>query len=87
MIKNNAINMTVFFLTFGLLYGQSDIYNSRKTAITKAIERVGPAVASINVEQTVSAYPSPDPFFRYFFPPEIYPVKSSGSGVVISPDG
>ena len=87
MIKNNALKMTVFFLIFGLLYGQSDIYNSRKTAITKAIERVGPAVASINVEQTVSAYSSPDPFFRYFFPPEIYPVKSSGSGVVISPDG
>ena len=87
MIKNNAISIKVYFLIFGLLYGQSDIYESRKTAITKAIEKVGPAVASINVEQTVSAYSSPDPFFRYFFPPEIYPLKSSGSGVVISPDG
>ena len=54
-------------MIYGLLYGQSDIYNSRKTAITKAIEKVGPAVASINVEQTVSAFSSPDPFFRYFF--------------------
>jgi len=87
MIKNNPLYITAFILIFSLLHGQSDIYNSRKTAITKAIERVGPAVASINVEQTVSAYSSPDPFFRYFFPPEIYPVKSSGSGVVISPDG
>ena len=66
MIKNNGLNMTVFFLIFSFLYGQQDIYNSRKTAITQAIERVGPAVASINVEQTVSAYSSPDPFFRYF---------------------
>ena len=32
-------------------------------------------------------YTTSDPFFRYFFPPEIYPMKSSGSGVVISPDG
>ena len=66
---------------------QQLINESRKTAITKAIEVVGPAVACINVEQNVSAYSSPDPFFRYFFPPEIYPMKSSGSGVVISPDG
>ena len=67
MIKNNAINMTVFFLIFGLLYGQSDIYNSRKTAITKAIERVGPAVASINVEQTVVPIHLPIRFFVIFF--------------------
>ena len=73
MIKNNPLYITVFFLIFGLLHAQSDIYNSRKTAITKAIEKVGPAVASINVEQTVSAYSSPDPFFRYFFPPENIP--------------
>ena len=61
--------------------------SSRKTAITRAIEKVGPAVACINVQQNVSAYTTSDPFFRYFFPPEIYPMKSSGSGVVISPDG
>ena len=87
MIKNIPFNVTLFFLLVGLLCGQSDILSSRETAITKAIRKVGPAVASINVEQAVSSYSSPDPFFRYFFPPEIYPVKSSGSGVVISPDG
>lgn len=75
----------VFIISFAL--SQQLINESRKTAITKAIEVVGPAVACINVEQNVSAYSSPDPFFRYFFPPEIYPMKSSGSGVVISPDG
>jgi len=69
------------------LFAQPNVDSSRKTAITRAIEKVGPAVACINVEQNVSAYTTSDPFFRYFFPPEIYPMKSSGSGVVISPDG
>ncbi len=69
------------------LFSQPNVDSSRKTAITRAIEKVGPAVACINVEQNVSAYTTSDPFFRYFFPPEIYPMKSSGSGVVISPDG
>ena len=74
-------------MLFNIAYGQGGIESSRRTAITSAIEKVGPAVACINVEQHVSAYSSQDPFFRYFFPPEIYPMKSSGSGVVISPDG
>ena len=69
------------------LFSQPNVDSSRKTAITRAIEKVGPAVACINVQQNVSAYTTSDPFFRYFFPPEIYPMKSSGSGVVISPDG
>ena len=69
------------------LPGQPNVDKSRTTAITRAIEKVGPAVACINVQQNVSAYSTSDPFFRYFFPPEIYPMKSSGSGVVISPDG
>ena len=69
------------------LPGQPSVDNSSTTAITRAIEKVGPAVACINVQQNVSAYSTSDPFFRYFFPPEIYPMKSSGSGVVISPDG
>ena len=69
------------------LFSQPSVDSSRKTAITRAIEKVGPAVACINVQQNVSAYTTSDPFFRYFFPPEIYPMKSSGSGVVISPDG
>ena len=69
------------------LFAQPNVDSSRKTAITRAIEKVGPAVACINVQQNVSAYTTSDPFFRYFFPPEIYPMKSSGSGVVIRPDG
>ena len=77
----------ILLMLFNIAYGQGGIESSRRTAITSAIEKVGPAVACINVEQHVSAYSSQDPFFRYFFPPEIYPMKSSGSGVVISPDG
>ncbi len=72
--------------------GQSDIDRSRQNAITNAIEKASPAVASINVTQVERYAVSPfqrDPWFEYFFPPEIRQreVKGSGSGVVISPDG
>jgi len=63
-----------------------NISSSRETAITRAIELVGPSVASINVEQHVSSV-SFDPFFGFMYPRELHPMKSSGSGVVISPDG
>ena len=85
----NTFSQFIFtiILLLNIAYGQGGIESSRRTAITSAIEKVGPAVACINVEQHISAYSSQDPFFRYFYPPEIYPMKSSGSGVVISPDG
>ena len=38
------------------------------------------------MEQHISSV-SYDPFFGFMYPREIYPMKSSGSGVVISPDG
>ena len=72
-------------LTVSIPYADG-ISKSRETAITRAIEKVGPAVASINVEQHISSV-SYDPFFGFMYPREIYPMKSSGSGVVISPDG
>ena len=75
----------VTFILIGLA-SASDISQSRQTALTKAIEKIGPAVASINIEQHVSSI-SFDPFFGFMFPRELYPMKSSGSGVVISPDG
>ncbi|HIA78980.1 MAG TPA: trypsin-like serine protease [Candidatus Marinimicrobia bacterium] len=74
-------------ISLAFIPAQRSIDRSRETSITQAIKKVGPAVASINVQQKVSAYSISDPFFRFFFPPEIYPRKSSGSGVVISPDG
>ena len=75
----------IIFITMSFLFGDG-ITASRETAITRAIEKVGPSVASINVEQHISSV-SFDPFFGFMYPREIYPMKSSGSGVVISPDG
>ncbi|MFQ6674269.1 MAG: S1C family serine protease, partial [Fidelibacterota bacterium] len=87
--------LTVPFLlvtVLSLVHASSDIRESRQTAITRAIEKVGPAVASINVIQVKEYFPSQlfnDPFFEFWFPEELYHqrVKSLGSGVVISPDG
>ena len=85
---NNYTRISLSILSIAtILFGQPTLDSSRETAITRAIEKVGPSVACINVQQNVSAYSTSDPFFRYFFPLEIYPMKSSGSGVVISPDG
>ena len=89
----NKIILSLLFLVFLDAYGfsQSSIDQSRQNAITQAIKKASPAVASINVTQ-VRRYSSPfqrDPWFEYFFPPEFRQreVKGSGSGVVISPDG
>ena len=82
---HKRFNNVIVSVLIGLAYS-SDISNSRQTALTRAIEKIGPAVASINIEQHVSSI-SFDPFFGFMFPREIYPMKSSGSGVVISPDG
>ena len=81
----NRMFFIVSLISLHLLLGD-DIIAQRETAITRAIEKVGPAVASINVEQHASSL-SFDPFFGFMYPREIYPMKSSGSGVVISPDG
>jgi len=82
----------LLFLLFSTLVAQSSVLESRQNAITKAIQKVSPAVASINVVQlreyrTNSLFD--DPFFRNLFPYELHRerVKSTGSGVVISPDG
>ena len=76
----------IILVTIIIFIRSDGITKSRETAITRAIEKVGSAVASINVEQHVSSV-SFDPFFGFMFPRDIYPMKSSGSGVVISPDG
>jgi len=82
---------TISLIILSSLCSQEDPGASRHTAITRAIHRVSPAVASISVTQIQDVY-SPfarDPFFEFFFPgrrPK-REVQSSGSGVVISPDG
>ena len=78
-------------LALTMLNGQWEVEASRHTAITRAIESVEPAVASISVVQIQDVYNpfTRDPFFDFFFPERSRKreVHSSGSGVVISPDG
>ena len=72
----------------------TDVVNqNRHNAITRAIERVAPAVVGINVIQ-VREYRtrSPfwdDPLFRELFPERVrrQPVKNLGSGFIVGPDG
>jgi serine protease Do len=86
------MNLLLLFL----LIGQSNIEVTRKNAIVRAAERVGPAVVSISVISTEVVAGSPlfeDPFFgqfwREFFPPRYFKhkVRSLGSGVIIDRDG
>ena len=91
MIKKYALIIIVLLAWVGIR-GQSNVDKSRKNAITAAIEMASHAVASINVPQVRRYSVNPfqrDPWFEYFFPPQIRQreVKGSGSGVVISPDG
>ena len=95
-MKSIAVNVLTGLISLTLLsrivLGQGDIYDSRHTALTRAIEAVSPAVASINVIQIKEFSRTPflqDPVWQYFFPYDTYQQKrkSSGSGVVVSPDG
>ena len=84
--------LIVLFLIGNFLNSQEDLYSSRYNAITRAIQNISPAVASVNViqlKEIARKSPFSDPFFEFFFPYDLYreKVKSSGSGVVISPDG
>ncbi|MCH7755834.1 trypsin-like peptidase domain-containing protein [candidate division KSB1 bacterium] len=68
------------------------ISNSRRTAITRAVEKVSDAVCGINVTQIRQARRSnyyDDPFLRFFFPERIprQVIKSLGSGFLISSEG
>ncbi len=93
MNRKRLILIGLTILLFSqVIHAQDSIYESRESAITRAIKKVSPAVASINVVQlreysTNSLFD--DPFFRQLFPYELHRerVKSTGSGVVISPDG
>ena len=63
-----------FFLVSGILSDEIGI--SRETAITRAIEKVGPTVASINIEQHIRSL-SFDPFFGFGFPQDIIPTTDA----------
>lgn len=69
------------------------LYESRQTAITKAVRDISPAVVGINVI-SIREYRTrnpffDDPFFRNIFPDNVWreKVENLGSGFLISPDG
>lgn len=75
-----------------------EISNTRKNALTNAIEKCSPAIVGINVTEVRQvAYREQlfdDPFFRHFFGNRYgrtrtreYEVQGLGSGYIISPDG
>jgi serine protease Do len=67
-----------------------NIDNSRRNAIVRASEKVGPAVVSLSVTQVVparSVSPYASDFWNYFFPPRGRQVLSLGSGVIINSRG
>ena len=87
MINNQKIILFTIIL-ISAIFSQTNVIDSRQTAITRAIKEAGSSVVSINVEQNAMTYYSSDPFFHHFFPYySTQPRKSSGSGVIISPDG
>lgn len=86
------------FLTTGAAWpatvaaANAEATNSRRTAITRAVERVAPSVVGINVTQGYYTRSTPfidDPFLRYFFreSPRFQRVKSLGSGFLVSKNG
>ncbi|WP_421773407.1 S1C family serine protease [Gracilimonas sp.] len=68
---------------------QPSVDDSRKNAITNAVEKAGPAVVSITVTELQRGYTREFDsfFFRYFDVPVQREVKSSGSGFIISEGG
>ena len=68
------IRLYIFFFTLNsvVIINANNVSQSRETAITRAIEKVGPAVASINVEQHISSV-SFDPFFWAHVPKRYLP--------------
>ncbi|KAB2922492.1 MAG: trypsin-like serine protease [Bacteroidetes bacterium] len=93
MLRNMLI-LAVTVLTLSAQTASDDLSASRKTAVTRTVEEVSPAVVGINVTE-IREYRDPfanffgnDPFFRQFFGDRYrQEVKGLGSGFIISPDG
>ncbi len=77
---------------------RSRIFDQRETAITRAAERVSPAVVTVSVKSVELVAASPygntrdemlNRFLRQFSPPRLYRQESAnmGSGVILDKDG
>ncbi|MAJ43201.1 MAG: 2-alkenal reductase [Candidatus Marinimicrobia bacterium] len=91
MIKRILFFGFLFFGGIASLQGQKDeIKDSRRTAISNAVEEVSPSVVGIHVTQLKRQRTRTllDPFWGGFFPhTRTYKVESMGSGLIVSPDG
>lgn len=66
----------------------NEIMASRENAITRAVQRVSPAVVSVSVSGVRESAISRDPFFDFFFNPGfVQEFTNMGSGFIISEDG
>lgn len=65
------------------------IAQSRKTAITRAVEKASPAIVSITVTEIVEGRGNLqfDPYYGFFLAPSQREFKGMGSGFIISNDG
>lgn len=92
LIFGNSGNSNGNFNTASFQQVNQEISEDRKNAITKAVEKVSPAIVGINVEE-VREIRDPffnDPFFRQFFGDAFNQnqvVRGLGSGFIISDDG
>ena len=85
---NLTANSTDYTTTLSAEF--SDITSSRRTAVTRAIEKVSPSVVGINVTQLKRKRGNLqlDPFWGLYYPQDrVYQVESLGSGAIISEDG
>ena len=70
-----------------------EIYASRRTAITRAVEAASPAVVSVNVIEVRNYVRRANPLEEFFYgrqiPDQVFQqeVQGLGSGFVVSPDG
>lgn len=89
--RSLALLQMIIISSYTTVRAQYPVTDSRRNAITRAVEIVSPAVVGINVIE-VRQYRDPffnDPMFRYFFGDRTYTqnVQSLGSGFIVSEDG